>query len=168
MLVTMWVWWYERWRLTIIGVTLLEYSSFSHSKGVQALALCLVLLEISNKAGSILELKLSLGGVAGDECQAFEGPGDWPAQNANSPVVVPSMRLLISSNSGNPLLWKGAALGYSKGRGKWEAPHIYKLGIPWCIHPIHFYLPWNIALPCPSQIPRAAELLENVIFMFEL
>ena len=73
--------------VTLLGVSSSEYLSFSQFDGEQGLWLRVISLDILKRTGSIRDSKSSPEGVAGEECQVFEGPGVWPAQNANSPVV---------------------------------------------------------------------------------
>ena len=99
--------------VTSLGVSSSEYLSFSQFDGEQGLRLRVISLDILKRTGSIRDSKSSPEGVVGEECWVFEGPGVWPAWNANSPVVwVPSMRLLILLNRGNPFLWKGFTLSW--------------------------------------------------------
>lgn len=73
--------------VTLLGVSSSEYLSFSQFDGEQGLWLRVISLDILKRTGSIRDSKSSPEGVVGEECRVFEGPGVWPAWNANSPVV---------------------------------------------------------------------------------
>ena len=110
---------------TSLQVSLSNYLSSSQWYGVWGLWVRVVSLDISKRIGLIWDSMLSSEGVAGEECQVFEGPEFWPAQDMNSPVAqVLSMRLPILLNRGNPFLWKSFTLLWlwkgERGGGEWE------------------------------------------------